>query len=218
ETLRARDPDVRIQALEALSANNTPAAIPVVQAALDDPDPDVVYNAVLSLVELRGEHGLPDLVARLRAASDPDQEPLLRGLFHATNYLHVDLADLPVIDDLLDALAGTLDNARARDIPAVRIAAVWLLAWTRHPRAAGLLVGAFERESSPTVQAAILRIAVSLMAGGADSLLEAGLASADPTVRAAAEQIRARQAAGLTTQYDESAEAAAPLRRDELIR
>ncbi len=156
--LRADDPEVRGKALEALSANATPEALPLVCAALDDPHPDVVYNAVLSWIELRQEHCLPDLAARIKAGSGPEREPLLRGLFHATNYLHVDLAALPVAETLIDALAAALTGDHA---PA-RMAAVWTLAWMHHPRAAQAIREAIAAEPDDEVRAHLVRVASSL--------------------------------------------------------
>lgn len=213
ETLRADDPEVRIQALESLAANESPGAVPVVETALNDPDGEVTYNAVLSLIELRGARALPDLIALFRRTSGPRLEPLLRGLFHATNYLHVDLIDLPCADDLIDTLAGAL----ADESPDARKGAVWVLAWMRSKRAAALLIEAFQRERDHTVQVIMLRITASLMTPGVlDDLLAAAQDSPDPAVQEIAARIRADHASGHYAAYDESAAAAAPLRREEL--
>jgi HEAT repeat protein len=205
-TMQAHDPDVRIKALEALSANNTPEAIPVVEKALvEDDDLEVVYNAVLSLIELRGTDGLCALADLITWTNGERLEPLLRGLFHATNYLHVPLSGHPA---LLDALA----HALADDMPSARMAAVWVLAWMRDDRADALLREAFYREQSGLVQAHLLRVTVSLMAHVGAEFLQAGLQSADDTVREQAEQL---QAAALAA-YDENDAASKPLSRAEL--
>jgi bilin biosynthesis protein len=207
--MQARDPDVRIKALETLSANNTPEAIPVVEKALrEDGDLEVVYNAVLSLIELRGIDCLSALADSMTQTSGERLEPLLRGLFHATNYLHVEIAGHPSVDALLAALA----HALADNSPTARMAAVWVLAWMRDERADALLRDAFYREQSGVVQAHLLRVAVSLMTTVGAEFLQAGLQSADETVREQAGQL---QAVALAT-YDEDDAASRPLSRAEL--
>ena len=207
--MMARDPDVRIKVLETLSMNNTPEAIPVVERALyGDDDQEVVYNAVLSLIELRGAASLSALADLISQTDGARLEPLLRGLFHATNYLHVHLTELPSIDSLLAALAHGLNDAA----PSARMAAVWTLAWVRDERADDLLRAAFEREPDSAVKAHILRVSVSLMANVGMELLEAGLRSVDETVREQAEQLQMAARAS----YDESGVAARPLSRREL--
>jgi bilin biosynthesis protein len=207
--LGADDPEVRIKALEVLSANNTPEAAAVVETALhDDRDHEVVYNAVLSLIELRGADGLyalADLIARTCGAR---LDPLLRGLFHATNYLHMPLTVHPSIDALIAALAHALTDP----VPSARMAAVWTLAWMRDARADALLREAFFREVESEVQAHMLRVTVSLMAEAGQAMMDAALSSADDTVREQAERLQ--KIARAT--YDESDTASKPLSREEL--
>ena len=65
----ADDPAVRVQALEALGANDTPDARLVVRRVIDqDTDPAVKYAATLSLIELSGAACLGELAADLRPA------------------------------------------------------------------------------------------------------------------------------------------------------
>src|SRR5262249_10364927 len=64
--LLAKDPDVRVRALEALSANDSAQAIPVVRTALRDPDPEVSYAATLSFLELTKADGLAEIVALIK--------------------------------------------------------------------------------------------------------------------------------------------------------
>ncbi|HVO72095.1 MAG TPA: HEAT repeat domain-containing protein [Aggregatilineaceae bacterium] len=211
--LRADDPEVRVQGLEALSANNTPEAVSVVQSKLCDPEGEVVYNAVLSLLELCSEECLGELVVLIRQTQGSRLEPILRGLFHASNYLHLDWTGHPAWDALLDALASALDDPLAP----VRMAAVWPVAWMRHERAATLLGEAFCRERDGAVKAHMLWVAACLMADGSSKLLEAGLQSDDSRLRDMAEHIREVQAVGAFADYDAADVAAKPLNRTELV-
>jgi HEAT repeat protein len=211
--LRADDPEVRIKALEALAANGTPDVLAVATDALDDPHHEVAYYAALALIEVGGAAVLPDLIAAVARTTGSRLEPLLRGLFHAANYLHLDLLALPESGDLLDALT----HALADDQPEARLAAVWLLAGMPDSRAAALLVDVFQAEADPAVQSQVLRIAISLMAAGAtDPLIRAGLDSPHAGVRALAGAYRDAIQAGTLAQFDPGDVAARPLTRDEL--
>jgi HEAT repeat protein len=211
--LLAHDPEVRINALEALSANNTSEAVHAVRGALNDPDREVVYNATLSLIELREENSLIELCQLIEQTAGERLEPILRGLFHATNYLHLNLAEHPAADTLMEALT----HAASDDTPAVRMAATWILAWIRHPRAAAQLKEMYDQESESGVKAHILRVTAALMSEVGPELLEQGLSSSDPEVRGVAKTIAAEQAASPFARYDEDAlPPAAPLNRDEL--
>ncbi|MCC7449452.1 MAG: HEAT repeat domain-containing protein [Anaerolineae bacterium] len=192
--LLADDPDVRVKALESLGENNTPEAIPVVRAALKDSDSDVVYAATLSLIELAGEACIPELSAIIHERDGILRQPVLRGFFHATNYLKIDLGNCRIVDQLIDALEAAVND----DLPGVREAAAWVLAWMRHDRTAAILRDAYYREGDSAVKAHILRVSVSLMAEGSESLLNDALFSADDPLREAAERIvreRAQRAA-----------------------
>jgi bilin biosynthesis protein len=207
--LHARDPEVRIKALEVLSANNSPEAAAAVEAVLHgDSDHEVVYNAVLSLIELRGADGLYALAELITRTGGARLDPLLRGLFHATNYLHMPLTEHPSIDALLAALGHALEDP----MPSARMAAVWTLAWMHDTRADSLLRDAFLREQESEVQAHMLRVTVSLMAEAGQVMLDAALSSTDDTVRAQAERLQ--KIARAT--YDESDTVSKPLSREEL--
>ena len=210
--LRAGDPDVRSKAVEALSANDTPEAWPVVRGALDDPHSDVVYNATLSLIELRGERALAELAPVIQHTQGARLEPVLRGFFHATNYLHVELADHPAADSLLAALEHAITDAA----PEARMGAAWILAWMRHTRAAALLENAYYAETVGEVKAHLLRVAFALMSPVGPALLEDGLTSDDPAVRDAADFIWQTHSANAFAEYDETKSAARPLGRAEL--
>ncbi len=192
--LLANDPEVRVKALESLGENNTPEAIPVVRQSLKDPDPDVVYAATLSLIELAGEACIPELSSIIRERDGILRQPVLRGFFHATNYLKIDLGNCRIADQLIDALEAAIKD----DLPGVREAAVWVLAWMRHERTAAILRDAYYQEGNSGVKAHILRVSVSLMSEGSEALLNDALFSADDALRAAADQIvreRAQSAA-----------------------
>jgi HEAT repeat protein len=162
-TLRAHDPEVRVKGLEALGANETPDAIPILRATVEnDHDPDVRYAATLSLVEVMGEASLAEIAAALDknyySGEHSALEPILRGLFHATNYLKIDLANSKAADTLIDSC----ERLQTHPSPDVRRAAMWPLAWMSHPRTAALIVRAFENEADPELRASFRRIITSL--------------------------------------------------------
>ncbi len=186
KALQAKDPEVRVKALEALGANDTAEALPVVRAAIDDPEPDVKYAATLSLVELREEEGFPEIVDLVEQTSGVTRQQILRGFFHATNYLHLDIAETTSVDIVIDALEKTLFDP----IPETRLAAAWPLAWIRHPRTPPILKRAYESEPVCEIKAQIVKIAYNLMSEVRDEILQDAACSTDEVVREAAEQIR----------------------------
>jgi HEAT repeat protein len=207
DVLTAHDPDVRIRALEVLSANNTSEAVQAVRTALQDQDAEVVYNAVLSLIELEGEGSIVEISQLLDKTED--MEPVLRGLFHATNYLHLPLAEHPAIDVLLDSLArAVIDPA-----PEARGAVVWILAWMRHEHATDLLKYAYYHEENRVVKTHMLRVTLALMNSACDELLDDALSSDDPILVETAQSFSDQLS---LTCFDNRAVAAAPLTRDEL--
>ncbi len=199
--LKAEDPEVRIKALEALGANDTPEAMPVVRQAMNDAEPDVKYAATLSLLELSGENWLQELSGIIGRTSGVTLQQVLRGFFHATNYLKIDVARSKAADMMIDAL----ETALLDDLPEVRLAVVWPLAWMRHARTPIVLRQAYNRERDSEVKAQMVRVATSLMAentgaGGsvniADEILQDALKSKDDRVRQIAEEvIKSRQRA-----------------------
>ena len=198
--LKADDPDVRIKALEALGANDTPEAMPVVREAMNDPEPDVKYAATLSLLELAGESWLQELSGIIGRTSGVTLQQVLRGFFHATNYLKIDVAESKAADLLIDSL----ETALLDDMPDVREAVVWPLAWMRHERTPIVLRQAYHRETDSKVKAQMVRVATSLMAETtgageavkvAEEILEDALESADSKVRHIAEEIAAKRGA-----------------------
>ncbi|MAS34656.1 MAG: hypothetical protein CL610_11660 [Anaerolineaceae bacterium] len=192
--LQAEDPDVRIKALEALGANDTPQAMPVVREAMNDPDPEVKYAATLSLLELAGESWLSELSGIIGRTSGVTLQQVLRGFFHATNYLKIDVAHSKAADLLIDSL----ETALLDDMPDVRMAVVWPLAWMRHARTPIVLRQAYFRETDSTVKAQMVRVIANLMrdntgagdaAQVAEQILKNALESPDAKVRHVAEQI-----------------------------
>jgi HEAT repeat protein len=184
--LTAADPDVRVKVLEALGANDTPEALPVVRGALDDPEPDVQYAATLSLVELQSEACFLEIARLIEHTTGSRRRQILRGFFHATNYLLLDVAATPTADIVLDAL----EQALLDPMPEARLAVIWLLAWIRHPRAPAILKRAYEVEPDGEVKAHIVKIAYNLMSEARDEILRDASHSSDAAVKEAAEQIR----------------------------
>ena len=184
--LTAKDPDVRVKALEALGANDTPEALPIVRAAIADPDPDVKYAAILSLVELQGEGGFPEIAQLVEQTCGVTRQQVLRAFFHATNYLLLDVAETPSADVVIDAL----EKALLDPLPAARLAAIWPLAWIRHPRVPPILKRAYDTEQDCEVKARTVKIAYNLMSEMREVILLDASQSQDEVVKEAAEQIQ----------------------------
>lgn len=205
--LKAKDPDVRVKALEALGANDTPEAMPVVREAMNDPEPEVKYAATLSLLELAGERWLQELSGIIGRTSGVTLQQVLRGFFHATNYLKIEVGKSKTADMMIDAL----ETALLDDLPAVRKAVIWPLAWMRHPRTPMLLRKTYNLEQDPEVKAEIVRIVPSLIStitgstqdeiNVADYILQDALNSQHEKVKLIATEVsRNRQSAVAATQ------------------
>jgi hypothetical protein len=184
--LTAIDPDVRVKVLEALGANDTPEALPVVRAAIDDPDLDVKYAATLSLIELQSDLSFPEVADLIEHTEGAVRQQILRGFFHATNYLALDVAQTSSADIVLDAL----ENALIDLLPAARLAAVWPLAWIRHPRAPEILKYAYKTEPDAETKGRMVKVAFNLMSEARDEILADAAQSNVTEVREVAEQIR----------------------------
>lgn len=192
--MKAKDADVRIKALEALGQNDTPEAKPVVREGMNDPDPAVKYAAVLSLLELSGEEWLQELSGIIGRTHGVTLQQVLRGFFHATNYLKIDVGKSKAADLMIDAL----ETALMDDMPEVRQAVIWPLSWMAHTRTPGILRRTWNLEQDSTVKAEIVRITTSLMSENAgasdearkvaDDILTDATKSTDPEVKSAAEQ------------------------------
>ncbi len=183
--LRAQDPEVRIKTLESLGATQAAEAVPVVRAALQDSDLDVRYAATLSMLELAGEACLPELTGIIEDTRGPERLCILRGLFHATNYLRIDIALTPAVEDMID----TLSAASLDEDPEVRVLAAMTLAWMRHDLAATTLREIYHRERDSQVKARLLRAAIDLMSPAGQDLLSDALRGQDALVRATAEYL-----------------------------
>ena len=205
--LAAEDPDVRVAALEALGANHTPAAVPVVQRAMEhDPDPDVVYNAALSLAELQEMKALPALIRGIQTRTGAMRGAISRGWFHASGYMQLDLLADPHLADLLDGLMLALNDTAARfDV-------IWPLAWLRHPRTQTALHEAYIAADDVAFKLHIIRVAWGLMADCRHELLADALA--DSQLRTEVEPLAARQRDYLA--YDATASAGVGLRNPVL--
>lgn len=187
--LLADDPDVRVKALEVLGTNGLTKAVPVIRRTLSDPDPEVQYAAVLSLLEVAGNACLAELALLISQSSSWSRQAFLRGLFHATNYLKIDVTHHAATDTLIDALAVALRDP----LPQVREAAIWPLAWMHHPRASTLLVEAYQRETDCNTQVQFIRITNSLMSAASDEIVRAASQHAEAVVRSVAEQVLANR-------------------------
>lgn len=213
--LKAKDPDVRIKALESLGTNDTPQAMPVVREAMNDPDPAVKYSATLSLLELAGEAWLEELAGVIGRASGITLEQVLKGFFHATNYLKINVAKSTAAELMIDAL----ETALLDETDKARMAAVWPLAWMRHERTPMILKRTYLIEQNSAVKAHIVRVAAGLMSSVSEEILEDALQSQEDEVRRAAEQIMAdRERAGFVLTYDENAKEGSGLKKPVLGR
>lgn len=202
--LKAEDPDVCVKALEALGQNDTPQARPVVREAMNHPEPVVKYAATLSLLELAGEEWLTELSGIIGRVSGVTLQQVLRGFFHATNYLKIEVGKSKAADLMIDSLETALTD----ELPAARQAVIWPMAWMRHSRTPGILRRTYKLEQDSNVKAEIVRITTSLMAensGATDEemevsefILSEALKTDDELVREAAEQIvKNREQAGM---------------------
>jgi HEAT repeat protein len=156
--LQAGEADVRVKALEALGSNGRPESVALVRHALwHDPEPEVKYAAVLSLLELAGDASLAEIAAGIVAQSGEARRQILRAFFHASNYLHLDVGRSVAVDDVLRALETAIED----ELPQVRLAAAWPLALMHHDRAAAMLREAYGRERCAAVRESILEITAS---------------------------------------------------------
>lgn len=188
--LTAEDPEIRVKGLEALGNSDVPGAIGIVRGALNDPEPDVKYAATLSLIELAGEQYLQELSGMIGRTKGVTLQQILRGFFHATNYLKIDVSQTAAADLMIDALEAALFD----DLPDARKAAIWPLAWMHHPRMPTVIRGAYIREKDSEVKAHILRVAVNLATDVGLELLQDALKSSDPQVKRQADKLALVQA------------------------
>lgn len=185
-TLQAGNPEVRELALEVLGATEAPAAIPIVKAALDDPVTGVQYASTLSWVELAREACFSELAGWIERTRGPARRAILRGFFHATNYMGIESGSAPDAAILIRALETALGD----DLPEARLAAFLPLAWMRHPDAEKILQAGFSDEPDSDTRAHMLTAAVHLMSPAAAILLEEAHQSDDLLVKQTAEFIR----------------------------
>ncbi len=185
--LLADDPDVRVKALEVLGTNGMTKAIPLIRHHLHDLDPEVQYAATLSLLEVMGEGCLGELAHLIQESSGWTRQAVLRGLFHATNYLKINVTEHTAADALIDALEVSLTDP----LPQAREAAIWPLSWVTHPRTPEILHRAFQQETDCNTRVQFVRISHSLMSESANDILQTALQSPDDAVRTVAEQIAA---------------------------
>lgn len=179
QALVASDPEVRALAVEVLAATRSPAALPLVLGAFQDQDLEVRYAATLSWIELEEDACFPALAAAIQELRGAPRRAVLRGLFHATNYLFINIAASPARDFVLAALANALQD----ELPAVRLAAAMPLAFMKDSAAAGLLLQAFQNEQDILIKDRMLFAAVQLMSPVAPELLRLSQASGAPELR-----------------------------------
>lgn len=187
--LLADDPHVRVKALEVLGANGMPQAVPAIRQAIKDDDPDVQYAATLSLLEIAGDSCLAELAEIIQQGSGQTRQAALRGLFHACNYLKINIEGSPAATAIMDALEAALGD----ELSQTREAAIWPLAWMQQKQAADILREAYLREADRDVQIQFIRIASSLMSAAAADILQNALHSEDQVIQALAEQISANK-------------------------
>lgn len=184
----AKDPDVRVKALEVIGNNGMPQTLPLIHRALHDRDADVQYAATLSLLEVAGDSCLAELADIIQHSGGQNRQAVLRGFFHATNYLKISIEGNPAAEAVIDAL----ETAIRDDVPQTRATAIWPLAWIPHQRTSAILVNAYSLETDPDVQMQFIRIASSLMSPAAGDILQNALHSEDAVIRALAEQMAAK--------------------------
>ncbi len=203
--VQAKDPDVRVKGVEALAATDMPEALPLVEQVLrQDSSMSVCYAATLSYLELARDNGLPTLAGLIQAEDSLRRLYLLKGFFHAVNYLNLKVAE----SDHALALFNALHTALRDELPETRIAAIWPLAWWWRDDTSGqALLAAYQAETSTQVRAEMLRITVKLMTGVGETILADALHSEDACLREEAEGIAAhRDQVGMTLSYDDQAD------------
>ena len=197
----AIDPEVRMKGLEALSATIDNNAIPLVKQSLTDPDPDVQYAAVLTLLELIDAEAIPDLLDQLDNVSGKSFDAVLRGVFHATNYLKIDIES----GSIGERFIRILEQGSCSEFSHTRHTVLHPLAWSKHPHAVQILLNMYEREVDQTVKAEAVHIVSSLMSDAADLMLEDAVHSDMPAVREAAERVLWTRKQYNLPQYDPTA-------------
>jgi HEAT repeat protein len=187
--LRADNPEIRELALEVLGATENPAAIPVVKAALRDPCHEVQYAATLSWVELAREACFAELAELIERTRGLERRAILRGFFHATNYMGIETGSASGAMPLINAL----DTALGDDLPEARLSAFLPLCWIRHPEAESALLEGFRREANSDAKAHMLTVATHLMSPVAGRLLEEARTSPDLLLKQTAEYLSQRR-------------------------
>lgn len=183
--LQAQNPEIRELALEVLGATETPAAIPAAKMALRDLNHEVQYAATLSWIELARETCFAELAALISQTRGLERHALLRGFFHATNYMGIEIASTPDAALLIDMLEAAMND----ELPKVRLSAFMPLCWIRHPKAESALLEGFRREADSDTKARMLAVAAHLMSPVTEKLLQEASQSADPVVRQTAEYL-----------------------------
>jgi len=166
-SLQAQSQEIRERALESLGNNSTPeAGLVIYQVLTSEVEPDIRYAAALSLLEVRGESALPDLITLIKNKRAKARVAVLKATFHASNYLGIQLVNSPYGEDLLAVLEETLKDSD----PEVRLATIWLLAWMHHPQAEELLISAYQARDNRSFRSEIRHIATSLGSSAAEFL------------------------------------------------
>ncbi len=211
--LEAKDPDVRIKALEALGMTGLREATSMVREKMFDPEPSVKYAATLSLLELSGEAWLDELSGVIGRTEGETLEQVLLAFFHATNYLKIDVARSKSADLMIDALESALLDSHK----GVRMAAMWSLAWTRHARTSDILKKTYRLETDSEVKAHIVRVAAGLMSEASEEILNDAISQNDDVVRKAAQKIiEERERIGFVPTFDPNAYAGEAFDRSHL--
>lgn len=182
----AQDPEVRAKALESLGATGSPTALPILQPYLLDADAEVQYSATLSALEVGQLAALPVVAQAIVQTQGKARYPVLRGFFHASNYLHLPLTTSLAFSAILQALQAALSDP----LPEVRYQAAYPLAWIRDPQAEALLWLAYAGEPDADTQAKLVHLASDLMSPLAPRILADARQSSRPAVKAVAEQLR----------------------------
>lgn len=174
-----RSPRLRAAILEHWAERGGVVYLDHVRAALDDPSPQVCHAATTTMLDLLAESALLPLVQAAQRREGAARAAIWRGIFNATNYLGIQIAESADYEAILAALERALRDPE----PEVRRTVAWLAIGIRHPRAESLFEAAYRAERDPDVQAYMLYIAVNLSAPCAATLLAEALTSAEPILR-----------------------------------
>jgi HEAT repeat protein len=178
--LKTENVEIQAAALEVLGLCGSMDAISLVRDAVLSPHADVQYAATLSWVELAQSACFEEIAEIIKTVNGKNLYPILRGLFHASNYMGIE-----VDENILggEKLLLAVERATKDELPAVRLMASMILSSSHQDRAGEILLGAFRAERDSNTGAHILNNAVNLMSPVAELMLNDAVKSTDVLIQ-----------------------------------